>query len=235
MTKDQHRRMLAAAQDIVHHADDPAVPLDPLTVQWARDMLALQPRRPCPAPIRDQMLALWDADLLAGFTPVQLAEQTDRPVKKVRELCVYLAKEGRLFQLGGGVGNRFTRGRATYFVSDLAREQARPAFEAETARTQKPPKVPRVPKAERPPKIPRLATTRKPRVNLARKETTPFNPTDGAKRAPRPRAPSAPSGEAVNPHNIQPTICPGYQDRRYEVALPAEGFVSEWQRLRGQA
>lgn len=235
MTKDQYRRTIAAARDIVRIVETGAALLDPLTVQWAKDMLKLQPRKAFPTPVRDQMLALWEDDLLAGFTPVYIAEKTDRSVKKVRELCVHLTKEEILFQLGGGVGNRFTRGRARYFVSAMARELARPAFEAEVAPIQKPVKAKKLPKpskADRPLKIPRLANERKPRINLARRDDTPFNPTDELKRAPRHK--TVPSGEAIIPAHVKTTVCPGYKDRRYEVTLPVDGFVSDWKKLRGE-
>lgn len=237
MTRDQVKRTLEAARDIVQHADNPITTmcLDPLTVQWARELLTVNKPKPRIAPAREKLMALYDADLLASWTTKAIAEATSRDVKKVREMCNTLAHEGILFQLGGGQRNTRTAGIARFFCSAMARELARPAYEAALAAAKKPPRVPRPPRAERPLKIPRLAKERKPRINLARRETTSFNPTDELKV--KPRAPVRSvfhSGEAFIPDHVKVQVIET-KPSRYAVTAPADGFLAEFKRLRGEA
>jgi len=232
VTKDKFNQLLQSARDIVRHADL-HVPLDPFTVAWAREVLTMNPRKTNPTPVRDKILALWNDDLLAGFSPQYIAEETEHPIKKSRELCALLAQDGILFKLGGGRGNRFCGNQVLYFADAQACERARPAFEAALLAEKKPAKAPRPPKADKPLAIPRLASTRKPRVNLARNDQTPFNPTDELKRAKRHH--KAPSGDAIIPAGVKITQCPNYVDRRFAVQAPSDGFLAEFKRLRGEA
>ncbi len=231
MTKDKFNQLLQSARDIVRHADD-GQPLDPLTVTWAREVLTMNPRKSNPTPVRDKILALWNDDVMAGFSPQYIAEETEHPIKKSRELCALMAQDGILFKLGGGRGNRFRGNQVLYFANAQACELARPAFETAMLAEKKPVKTPRKPKAEKPLKILRLG---KPRVNLERRPSVPFNPTDGAVSKARTRAVTAPAGPAIVPPHVRVQIIATPPDPRYHVdlaALPEGGFSSEWQRLR---
>lgn len=216
MTREKYNRLLTVARDIVRAAEIGQAGLDPLTIEWAQDMLRSNAPKAWPTPARDQLLRLWDEDLLAGLTCDHIAIEVRRPVKKVREMCAYLVKAGTLFQLGGGRGRR-NGPPATFFISAMARDQAKPKEEP------------------MPLKIPRLAKT--PRIDLARRATTPFNPTDELKMKPRrPIKTVLHSGEAFKPDHVVVQHCPSSTDTRYTVNEPVVGgYADEWKRLRGEA
>lgn len=76
-------------------------------------------------------------------------------------------------------------------------------------------------KPRRPPPPPDVAQRRalgvqNPSVPL-RIHALDWKPTPASGRPGRPRGGVAPKGEAVNPHNVQPTICPSGTDVRFAV------------------
>lgn len=246
MTATQFKAMMAAAIDIVRQDDDqqgnrdalPLLALDKLTVQWARDLIAGNSKvRMHATPLMDKLNALYDSDPMVGLTVPEICRALERPTSTVCGMLYKLGKEGKSFGL-------IERGHSRYYATEAARQVAKPAFEAarqaRAAKRRKKPKGPKIPtlKAMKPPQEPRMPSPKIPKpkvINLARREATPFNPTDELKVKPRSPVRSVfHSGDAFIPKHVKVQVIPTAPSR-YAVTAPADGFLAEFKRLRGEA
>lgn len=246
--------MLAAAKDIVRQANDGLDALDPLTVQWARDVVAFNPARVL-APSQAKVLSAFEADPMKGLSVPQIREHTGIMGPALLTIMTLMKNAGLVFQL-------FQWGRSRYFASQAALEAGRPAFEADelafrarrTVIKERPqvftydkPPVPRLPpmprpkyvalpkpaptpKPPKPPKEPKPPKVPKPKkINLERAKNQAFNPTVVI-----PKPTVLHSGKAFVPDHVQVQKIPTSLDTRFTVdpATIKGGFADEWQRAR---
>lgn len=219
--------MLAAARDIIRIAEavDAAL-LDPLTVQWARDLIAFNPHFLQPSPLQDAIEALWDEDPTKGMTSPEVVAIVGHP-KVTQTTLSHMVRNHRLaVWRAGRLG--------TYFLTERARDAA--VARAPSPKEPQPLRIPRIKVADL---IPQEFEMPKPKIDLARRETTAFNPADellGAGAIARSRAVKAPPGPAITPKHIKVQVIPTGKDHRFSVNLPAGAgeFGQEWARLRGE-
>jgi hypothetical protein len=256
------KAMLAAAKDIVRHADEPFTSeyLDPFTVHWARDVVAFNPARVL-APSQAKVLRIFEADQTAGFSVPQIREFTGIVGPALLSTMTLMKNAGLVFQL-------FQWGRSRYFASQAALEAGRPAFEANelayrekrTVVKPRPQKFTYDKAPSAPPllKIPTLKAWAKTRtvVAPAPKPPKPAKPPKPPKHEKPPKKPhlGRGGGGAFNPDNavkipkktllhsgvafipdhIKVQVIPTGQDMRYRVD-PKDvkgGFADEWARAR---
>ena len=254
----QFLRTMDAAADIVYRSANGTAVLDPLTVAWAQQMIRNNSHRLKHPTHIENLLKLWDDDLLAGLTSAAISERLfPRPKHNAWQDIGNALKAGLLFGL-------VERRHSLYFVSRAAREAALPEFEKARAERQakkaKPlripklaikselrpaqkivkPKQPKEPKMTSPKPAPTTAAAKVSKIMDRGAAVTPFN-HDGqllsnkAKRQAGKLAP-APKGPA-DTSRAKVTLCPSSKDTRYTPALPPEGgeFTQAWRQLRGQA
>lgn len=232
MNYKQFSTTMAAARDIVRAADawatekvgypfsdsdtDGPFPLDPLTVEWARSLLAANPfeRR---APKTERLLALWDDTPLAGYTVAEIAGRFgENPGYQMLGKMVELHL---LFRNG-------PHGRMRYFISAAARDASPPELKIPRLALTKPPRPPKQPRPSRGPVLDYLPGEPRPKKpSLPPRAETVHIP-----------APSVfdPKAKAIVPEHVEIQRIPTPADR-YAVEAPADGFLAQWKRLRGEA
>lgn len=220
MKKSDFDKMMTAARDIAAQPD--LSTLDPFTLQWARDLIAFNPVRPYLSPLQDKVCALWDDDPMGSLTSLDIQQRLRMSADKVHTtLHSMVYRSGRLFHIRTGRSG-------LYFVNPQARDAALEAHK----KTPKPLRIPRI--KGHPPKELRMAARVKPTIDLARRETTPFNPADellGPGAIARSRAVKAPQGPAVVPPGLKVQRCVSSADTRYTPTLPPGGgeFSRQWE------
>lgn len=252
------KQVLAAARDIVRHADTGAT-LDPLTVEWARSLLASNPERArLLGPSQAKVLAVFETDPMAGLSVADIRTATGMVGPALLTTMTGLKNAKLLFQL-------FQWGRSRYFLSEEAMEAGRPAFEADEqafreSRTTAPVKIrPQLETYDRPPTPPPLRQAPRPAQIVVPAPAKPAKPPKPPKPEKPPKPPKKPhlgrggggafnpdtpvkiprptvlhSGKAFIPDHVKVQVIPAGVDTRFTVD-PKEikgGFADEWQRAR---
>lgn len=224
MKSEQIDKMIAAARAIVSAADEGQSP-DALTVAWAHAIIAANATRGYrkrETPAADRLLAVWQATPLAGYTLGELRKLVGKTVNaSFQHLLRAQVDKRRVFQTG-------PHSRKRYFIDEDACNEAAISFrqQADDARIKA--------FTPKPLKIPRLAAPKKPKLAGAPREKKASLPPKPITL--RPRGPSMlDGGQAVVPSHVQIQRIPTPIDTRYHVEAPADGFLSAWKKLRGEA
>lgn len=224
MKSEQIDKMIAAARGIVSAAEG-GHPIDELTIEWARAIIAANATRGYrkrETPAADRLLAVWQATPLAGYTLGELRKLVGNTVNASFQHLLRAQVIRRLIFSSG------PHSRKRYFTNEDACNEAAISCrqQADAARIKA--------LTPKPLKIPRLAAPKKPKVAGApreKKASLPPKPITLRQRGPAMRD----SGQAFTPPHVQIQRIPTPVDTRYHVEAPTEGFLADWRKLRGEA
>jgi hypothetical protein len=229
MTREQYERMRQAANNLLALKARDVPGLDPLTVEWAKQIANSNYSAPSlPKPQQDKILAALADCPPEGMTASAIRQTCEaRGATITRNMCAvtlsYMAKHRQVAMLK-------ILGRSRFFPDEAALERGRSIVEAEEARRMlvvrvrapRPPKKPKEPKAkpgDKPAPRPRATSPRRP-------PKPPGSNRDGPHE-------QGLYSEAMLPAGMHIEHVPSTPDTRYVAEPPVEGIgaVAGWIKL----
>jgi len=208
--------MLKGAQNTLSQHEQ-GLEVNPHALEWSRTLVAAnpKPKDARPRPVQEPILELFLGDVMRYITRQDVLNAfPDMPGWKVDRNIKTLIDNGAVHALHAGVKRR-------YFLSPEARQQGRIQFEKEQRACEE---------------LARERRMDRDRQRAARTERKP-KPVErigfSKKNLQHKGGQLTKQGEVFIPDHVVVQVCPGYEDRRFQVNGPIEGgFLSEWYELR---